>query len=175
MAGGDATPASADPQSSVVVRHSLARDLAQIYARMSPQRRRQFYLVLGLMLISAFAELATIASVLPFLALLADPAGLDRLPWPATELASLTSSDDPAVGAALLFGAFAVLAGMVRLQLAWATQDFAYRLGHDLTVEIHRRILLQPYRFHIERNTSTLLSSFEKVEVLVFDVLLPSI
>ena len=148
--------------------------LREIYDRMSIERRRQFYLVLALMLASVFAELATLGSVLPFLSLLSDPAGLGQLPWPANAFADLPRGRDSLIAAALLFTMFVIIAGLVRLQLAWAIQDFSYRLGHELLVDIERHILLQPYSFHIERNTSTLLSAIEKVEVLVFDVLLPA-
>ena len=146
--------------------------LAEIYAHLSPARRRQFYRVIGWMLVGTFIELATIGAVLPFLSLLADPGGLGELPWPASELAAI--GGDSVIAAAAVFAAFALLAGLVRLQLAWAIQDFAFRLGRELIVDIQRRILLQPYSFHIERNTSTLLSALEKVEILVFDVLLRS-
>ena len=48
-------------------------DLGRIYGHMSPVRRRQFYRLIGLMFAGAFAELATIGSVVPFLSLLSNP------------------------------------------------------------------------------------------------------
>ena len=47
--------------------------LRELYDSMSPGRRVQFYFVLALMIAGAFAEIATIGAVLPFLSLLADP------------------------------------------------------------------------------------------------------
>jgi len=141
------------------------RDLARIYAEMSPSRRRQFYRLIALMCVGAFAELATIGSVVPFLSLLANPGVLAKLGW-------LPIGSLPA--AALLFAALVLLAGTVRLYLSFSVQDFSYRLGHEIMVAIERRVLLQPYSFHIEQNSSNLLAAIEKVEVLVFDALLPS-
>jgi ABC-type multidrug transport system fused ATPase/permease subunit len=123
------------------------------------------------MLLGAFAELATIGSIIPFLALLSAPAAAAHLPWPVDLLVRMVPNS--VIAAALLFMAFALLAGVMRLLLLWVTQDFIYRLANDLTLETHRRILFQPYSFHIEHNTSSLLSSVEMVEVLVLDVLLP--
>lgn len=149
--------------------------ISEIYARMSPRRRRQFHALLALMLLGALAELATISALIPFLSLLAQPSGLSQLPWPADALSSLTtrSGHDGLVGATLLFAALAIIAGIVRLQLAWSSHDFVFQLGHELAVDIQRRLLWQPYGFHVHRNTGTLVSSLEKTELLVYDVLMP--
>ena len=147
----------------------------EIYARLSPQRRRQSHALLALMLLGAVAELATISALIPFLALLAQPGGLEQLPWPADAFSSLTARTgrEGLVGATLLFAALAILAGIARLQLTWSSNKFVFQLGHELAVDIQRRILWQPYSFHIHRNTSTLVSSLDKTELLVFDVLMP--
>lgn len=162
----DAAPlaTSRNPDGSEA-RPAVWRDLAQIHAQMSAPRRRQFYRLIALMCVGAFAELATIGSVVPFLSLLANPGVLAKLGW-------LPIGSLPA--AALLFAALVLIAGTVRLYLSFSVQDFSYRLGHEIMVAIERRVLLQPYSFHIEQNTSNLLAAIEKVEVLVFDALLPS-
>ena len=149
----------------------LRHDLGLIYAQMSPVRRRQFYRLIALMFAGAFAELATIGSVVPFLSLLANPAGFADFRW--LDFGATLGIGRLATGG-LLFAILAIIAGAIRLRLAWAVQDFSYRLGHEIMIEIQRRVLLQPYSFHIEQNTSTLLAAIEKVEVLVFDVILPS-
>lgn len=147
----------------------------EIYALMSQARRRQLHFLLVLMLIGAVAELAAIGAVLPFLSLLAQPTGLDHLPWAVDVLGAVgaTTSRARLIAAGLIFSGLAVFAGAIRLRLAWSTQDFVFRLGHELLVEIQRRILLQPYSFHIHRHTSTLISSLDRTEVLIFDILLP--
>lgn len=130
-----------------------------------------------MMFVGAIAELATIGSVIPFLALLSRQAGASHLPWPA----SMFGSPDPSLApgaiivTAVAFAAIAVAAGLIRLELAWLTQDFVYRVGHELALGAQRRILSQPYAFHVDRHSSTLISATDKVEVFVFDLLLPLI
>ena len=142
---------------------SIWGGLAQIYAHASATRQRQFYVVLALMVVGALAELATIGSVLPFLALISKSGGVPgALPG------------DRLITAGLLFALVVTLAGLIRLQLTRSTQDFAYGLGNDLTVDIERRILLQPYAFHASENSARLLAMLSKVEDFVFEVLLPS-
>ncbi len=149
--------------------------LKQVYAQMTRQRRRQFAAVLALMLAGGLAELATIGSVVPFLGLLSQPGATMALPWPVPMLGALGEriGVGAVTAAALVFAGFAVIAGLVRLLLTRATQDFIYRLGQELMLEAQRRILLQPYPFYMERNTSTLISSIEKVEIFVLALLLP--
>jgi ATP-binding cassette, subfamily B, bacterial PglK len=141
--------------------------LSQIHSSLTPRRRRQFYAVLALMLAAAVAEVAVIGSVVPFLALLGGnpetgileglAGGLD----PERRIALLT----------LLFIAAVIVAGAIRLQLAWSNQSLVTGVGHDLAVEIQRRILLQPYPFHVQRSTSESIASLDKIQVLVFGVL----
>ena len=148
--------------------------LKHVYAHMSASRRGEFAAVLALMLVGALAELGTIGSVIPFLALLSRGATA-RLPWLATALESLGQSlPGGRIGAAaVVFAGFALLSGVVRLALAWRTQHFIFRLSHELSVDSQRRILLQPYSFHIERNSSSLISATARAEMLVFNLVLP--
>src|SRR5439155_20483422 len=52
-----------------------------------------------------------------------------------------------------------------------SSNSFVFRLGHDFDLSILRRLLQQPYSFHINQNTSSLVAVLEKVGVLVFNVL----
>jgi ATP-binding cassette subfamily B protein len=75
----------------------------------------------------------------------------------------------------LWFVGFALVAGGLRLQLLWSTQRLTFGAGHELSTEIDRRILDQPYSFHIASHSSTLIAALEKVQALVFNMLTPLI
>ena len=147
--------------------------LRELFHMLSPHRRRQFYLVLALMVAGALAELATIGAIIPFLSLLADAHRLEHVPLitAAFDALGATTGRQRLIAAAALFMVFALVAGAVRLQLAWSSQEFVFRLDHDFSVDIQRRLLLQPYTFHIGQNTSTLVAALEKVGVLTFTVI----
>lgn len=152
----------------------LVAALRQIYGFMSPARRRHLFWVLALMLLGAFAELAAVASVMPFLALLSGSDRTYELGLFREIVAGLgfQSSNARVVASATLFMTVVLLAAGVRLMLTWTTQRFAVRLGHEIAVEIQRRILHQPYDFHTRHNSSEVLALLEKVQILVFGVLL---
>jgi ATP-binding cassette, subfamily B, bacterial PglK len=147
--------------------------LRELYRMLSPHRRWQLNLVLALTLAGALAELATIGAIIPFLSLLADPHRLQHVPLIAAAFDAVGATTDRQrlIAAAGLFMILALVAGAVRLQLAWSSQEFVFRLGHDFAVDIQRRLLLQPYTFHIGQNTSTLVAALEKVGVLTFTVI----
>ena len=144
----------------------------QLYGLLSQARRRQFYRLLSIMLLGATAELVLVASAVPFLAVLAgnaqaDPFGpLDRL------LAVAGLNPDQLIETVAPIFIIAVLAASaIRLLLSWSNQSFVLGVGHDLAVEAQRRILLQPYAFHVERSTSESIAALEKIQILVFGVL----
>ena len=148
--------------------------LRQLYDFMPPPRRRQFYGLLALMLVGAIAEIVTIGAVIPFISLLANPGQAQQFQGftGLFELLGAQSPDQQLIAATVLFMAAALFAAAIRLQLAWSTQSFVLQLGHEMSVEIQRRILFQPYSFHIARNSSQIVASLEKVQVLASGVLL---
>ena len=95
----------------------LWASLRKLYAFMSRERRRHFHLVIALMIVGAFAELATIGAVLPFLALLADPSRLDFVPVlrDLFDAVGASSPRERLVAASALFVALAIIAGLIRL------------------------------------------------------------
>jgi len=154
------------------VKTTLGPTLKKIYALMLPQRRRDLVLFVAMTLVGAVAEIAMIASVLPFIAVLTGEVPPNSLSFRGDDLLVPADAGNRILGAVLLFMAFAVTAGALRLLIAWYTQRFIFRLGHELAVEVQRRILLQPYSYHIERNSSQVIAATEKVDVLVIGVLL---
>ncbi len=154
---------------------SLGADIRTLYCFMSAERRRQLALVGLLMPATALAEMAMIASIVPFVALLVGQPDDSQSPSLISSLIGWVESlspDHPLLGAAGLFAIAALLAAALRLSLSLMSQRFAFGLGHDLSVEIQRRLLNQSYLFHLRHHSSELLASLGKVDFLTFNLLL---
>ncbi len=124
------------------------------------------------MLLGAIAELATLGALLPFLSLLAGVEQPTRIPFFA-RLSALAGGHTPREQmwiAALIFATIVLLAGGIRLALNWWTHRFTSLLRHELTVEVQRRILMQPYAFHLARNSSQSVATIATIESLVVQV-----
>ena len=59
---------------------------------------------------------------------------------------------------AAIFGIGAFLAGFSRLVLIWFGTRFAFSVGADLSIDIYRRTLYQPYSTHLGRNSSEIIN-----------------
>jgi ATP-binding cassette subfamily B protein len=88
-------------------------------------RRRRTVRLLGLMLLAGMAELATVGSVVPFLAVLTEQASAPRAP------SFLPVQPGSVVAAAALFAGAALITAAIRLLLSWNTLS-ALREVQDL-------------------------------------------
>jgi ATP-binding cassette, subfamily B, bacterial PglK len=150
--------------------------LMRLWHHLSIRRRRQFVLVLGLMLISSFLEVISLSAVLPFLGVLVAPESIFNRPI-GVELAQVfgvTSAQQLVLLLSIAFAIAALLAGCSRVLLLWVTTKVVFASGSDLSIEVFRRTLYQPYQVHVDRNSSELLSSLtNKVNSVVFGVMQP--
>lgn len=132
-------------------------------------RRRQLVLLMGLMLVSALIEVISLSTVLPFLGILTAP---DRV-FNHTIVKDLALScgisfaDQLVLPLTVAFIAVALLAGGIRILLLWVSSRLAYACGSDLSINLYRRTLYQPYQVHIARNSSIVLGGISKVNVTV--------
>jgi ABC-type multidrug transport system fused ATPase/permease subunit len=149
--------------------------LAQLYRHVQPASRRQIWVLALLTAAGAMSEVVAIGSVVPFLALLADTSFRERIPLAAKVFSALGAEtrSEQLVLATLILCAAALASGLFRIFLVRMSQDFAYSFGHRLTVEIQRRMLLQPYAWQVRHNSSEQLATIEKAEVVTSGVVLP--
>jgi len=155
---------------------TLPNLLVRLWHHLSRRRRRQFGMLMGLMLVSAFVEVVSLGAVLPFLGILVAPEHVFNHPTVAdmAQAWGITSADQLVLPLTVAFAAAALIAGAIRILLLWASTRLAFASGADLGIEVYRRTLYQPYRVHVARNSSEVISGItNKVNGVVFGVLLP--
>jgi ATP-binding cassette subfamily B protein len=155
---------------------SLSALLIRLWSHLNKRRRRQFLAVIGLMLVSAFAEIISLGALIPFLAALSSP---DRV-FANQTISSvggyfgITSPDQVLLPLTIMFACAALSAAGVRLLLLYISTRLAFAAGADLSIEVYRRTLYQPYAVHISRNTSEVIAGITgKVAGVVYGGLLP--
>jgi ATP-binding cassette subfamily B protein len=165
-----------DAMKKTLFNTGLPNLLIRIWHHLSRRRQRQFGLLMGLMLINAFAEVVSLGAVLPFLSILVAPDQVLSHPIVADMgLAwGITLADQLVLLFTVVFVAAALIAGAIRILLLWAITRLAVVSGSDLSIEVYRRTLYQPYHVHVARNSSAVISGItNKVNGVVFGVLLP--
>ena len=149
----------------------MVTDVRTILACLSRARMRELTLLTLLMPATAVAEMLTVAAIVPFLALLSGQP-IDPAAGPGFRSILQAMAGQTLGSAAILFIILAMLMAALRLGLFWTSKHFAFALGHEVSVEIQRRLLGQPYAFHLRHHSSQQLASLDKVDLLVFDVVI---
>lgn len=128
------------------------------------------------MILSTSAEVVSLGAVLPFLAMLTAPERVFN--HPSFELIAgplgINSANELMLPLTLLFITAAFMAGVIRILLLWLSSRLTSASGSELSIDVYRRILYQPYSIHLATNSSEVISGItNKVNGVVFGVILP--
>jgi ATP-binding cassette subfamily B protein len=150
--------------------------LQKLWHHLSSLRKKQFFLLLILMLLASLAEVVSIGSILPFLAALTSPEQLYNhyLMQPLVKFLEINSPDQLILPLTIIFIAAALLAGLIRLMLLYATTRLSFAAGADLSINIYSRTLYQDYSVHIARNSSEVINGIiTKTDAVIGSIINP--
>jgi ABC-type bacteriocin/lantibiotic exporter with double-glycine peptidase domain len=143
--------------------------ISRLWKYISPRRRAQFIYLLVLMIIGSFSEILSIGSALPFLGALASPKNIYTNQYlnPIFLKLGFFDPSDILIPLTIVFAGLVVFSSLVRLVLIWANAKLSYVTGSDLSSMIYRLTLEQPYKFHISRNTSEVITAITSRTTIV--------
>lgn len=125
------------------------------WALLDTRERRAAWLVLGAIIVAALASAAMVGSVMPFLAVLADPSRIQTTPaiaW-AYDIFGFTSVYGFLVGLGLLSFAVIVVSSMIQIGKTWAVAQFTTMRIHSISNRLLGTYLAQPYAFFLNRHS----------------------
>jgi ATP-binding cassette, subfamily B, bacterial PglK len=152
--------------------------LLLLLRHLGARRQRQFILVLCLMIVSTLAEVVSLGAVLPFLGVLTAPDRVLKHPLVADFARALhiTTADQLVLPLTIAFAAAALISGAIRIAQSWAIARFTFASGADISSEVYRRTLYQPYLVQVARGSNEVISGItQKVGSVVLGVLPPSL
>lgn len=150
--------------------------LVRLWRHINPHRRRQFGLLLVLMVLASFAEIVSIGAVLPFLGVLTAPERVfeHATAQPFIQALGLSEPKQLLLPLTIIFGIAAILAGTMRLLLLWVSTRLSFATGADLGINIYRRTLYQPYAVHCARNSSEVITGIStKANQVIYQTIVP--
>lgn len=156
----------------------LAPIFFQLWLQLTPKRRLQLAGLFFLMIAGAIAELASLGLVFPFLAIITNPENFYAQVWaqPFVEFLAIKSPSGMLLPITIAFGCAAIFSGAVRLALLWLQTSLGNAIGNDLGSEVFRRILYQPYSFHLKQNSSEVVALLmTKINTVVNFVITPAL
>jgi ATP-binding cassette subfamily B protein len=132
--------------------------------------------MLILMIIASLAEIVSIGAVLPFLAVLTAPSRVfeHHAAQPFIQALNLQTPDQLLLPLTIAFGLTTLMAGAMRLLLLWVSTRLSFATGAELSINIYRRTLYQPYAVHVARNSSEVINGIAgKAHVVIYGVIVP--
>ncbi len=130
------------------------------------------------MILASFAEILSIGAVLPFLGVLTAPVRVFEHPAAQSfiQTLGLTGPEQLLLPLTIIFGIAAIVAGVMRLLLLWASTRLSFATGADLSISIYHRTLYQPYSVHVARNSSEVINGIAtKANGTIYSVIVPAL
>lgn len=139
---------------------NLQHMLFKLWGHIGTRRQKQFGLLLILSIISAFVEIISLGSVIPFLGVLVSPEKVFAYPSVAniSVILGLEKAEQLVLPLTILFCVAALFAGGFRMLLLWLSTRLSYASGAELSLQMYRRTLYQPYQVHVSRNSSEVIA-----------------
>lgn len=156
--------------------NSQTKLLKRLWNHINQTRKLQLFFLVLLMILVAFAEVVSIGAVLPFLTVLISP-GIIFDHWLAKPVMLALGYSEPSqllLPITLGFIGAVIIANLLRMSLYWIQLYVAYKIGSDLSVNIFRGTLFQPYSIHLQRNSSEVIAAIiSKSDAIVGQTVLP--
>ena len=138
----------------------ISQLLRRLWRQLNPHRHVQFWYLLALMAFASFAEVLSIGTILPFLAVLTSPEKFfeHTAAQPLIQALGATAPEQLLLPLTIVFAVAAILAGIIRLLLLWANTRLSFLIGADLSLKIYRNTMYQTYAAYCARNSSEIIS-----------------
>jgi len=148
----------------------------RLWSAIPAKRQAQLLALLFFTLLASLAEVFSIGAVLPFLGVLTAPDKVfaHEYAQPLIAYLGITQPQGLLLPITVLFCAAALAAAVIRVIAIWLRTRMTFATGADLSMEVYRRTLYQPYAVHLARNSSEIIDGIAgKVNTVIFNVLGP--
>jgi ABC-type multidrug transport system fused ATPase/permease subunit len=145
--------------------HEIALEvLGHLWRNSNTTRKKQFTALSALVIASSIAEAFSIAAIIPFLSALTNPQQLLEIPGVKKIAVFFNASSDDSIVLMVTIGFVLIvaIAAILRLGLLWANIRVSNLIGSELSEDIYRRTLYQPYVIHLERNSSQIIDGITR-------------
>ena len=134
--------------------------LRSVFGYLSHRLKRHFLYALASIFLSSVAELATIASIVPFLYLISTGEGEKATPFVNSLflMLSITDYNQMVLVCSSAFVFVSIIAAAARALALRKNLEYAGEVGQYLSIRAFRASLYQPYSFHLSKNSSELVN-----------------
>lgn len=151
--------------------------LSKLLALLNRRERVEFWLVLVLLVIVAMLEVAGIASILPFMAVVTNPDVIQSNRWLSSvyDWGGFTSHKTFLIALGVLTLGLLIFGNVMKAVSTWLTLWYHNKLNYQLARRLLARYMARPYSFFLGRNTADLGKNIlAEVSTVVGTVLSPA-
>ena len=150
--------------------------IRKVLALLSPSERRQAFLLLGMILVMALLDVVGIASIMPFMAVLANPEVVETNVYLNTAFVNLGFDDSERF--LFFLGVVVFVALLVSISFkaitTWATTNFTQMRNYSISYRLVAGYLSQPYEWFLGRHSADLgKTALSEVQIVVQGALIP--
>lgn len=150
--------------------------IRKVIALLSPKERRQAYMLLGMILVMATLDVVGIASIMPFMAVLANPDVVQSNPHIKAAYDALGFNNTQTflfVLGTVVFGALLVSISF-KAATTWAITHFSQMRNYSIARRLVSGYLRQPYEWFLSRHSSDIGTTvLSEVQLVVQGALMP--
>lgn len=135
--------------------------ISDLWSHLNKKRKVQFILLIFLMFLGGLAEAMSLGMVLPFIGVLVTPEIImeNKLALQVSQALGIQSANQLVLPLTILFLSAALVAGIIRMIVLKVTTSYSFATAHDLSIDVYKRSIYQPYSVHISRNSSAIVSA----------------
>ena len=154
----------------------MIKSIKCLWTHIELRRKKQFFILLLLIVLASLAEVISLGALIPFLGFLTSPDQFINNEFVKflNEFLKISDIDHTLIPITTIFVIAALSAGALRFILICYQSKLTHSIGSDLSINIFRRTLYQPYEVHFQRNSSEVVSGIlSKLLSIIYQVLLP--
>jgi ATP-binding cassette subfamily B protein len=137
---------------------SLWQELQTLRPYVSRRRKQQLLLLLFLLILSGLSEVFGVASIFPFLLALNDTQRLleSRFFRPLLTFLGINTPYQVLVAVIFTFILITIITNLMRVLTVYVQNTLAGKIGSDLSAQVYRKVITQPYIFYTQYHSSEL-------------------
>ena len=152
--------------------------LRKLFSLLTRRERRNLYILFVAVLLMASLQVASVASIMPFLSVASDPSIIQQNEYLRWAYSAFGFDDDRSFLIALGLGALLalVVSNVFIILTRWAMERYSWGRNHSLSRRLLRSYLYRPYEYFLTRNSSELGKNIlEEVKEVTDQMLKPTL
>ena len=133
-----------------------------LWLNISNKRKKQVFISLLLITLNGIMDLISVTSILPLLYLLtSNPEAVMNKPFMKVfiEIFKINNSSQLLIFSTVVFALVALISGLLRLFNLYFNTRLSGAISSDLSVIAYSKVIYQPYNYHLNLNSSEVITS----------------